>query len=70
LEHFKELDDTNKAEAVAILVNNPANEVLIKLFEAVSRDVLLREMPIYVATTRDDALRWLNTMVEDQKKAS
>ncbi|GEM_PF-1771830 len=70
LEHFKELDDINKAEAAAILVDNPANEVLVKLFEAISRDVLLRKIPIYIATTRDDALRWLNTMVEDHKKAS
>lgn len=70
LERFKELDATNKAQATAVVVKNQADEVLINLFKATSKDILNRTMPIHVTTSKSDALEWLEAIVQPKKQAS
>jgi len=70
LERFKELDNINKAKATAVVVKNQADEVLINLFKATSKDVLQRTMPIHVTKSKSDALQWLETAVQPEKQAS
>lgn len=62
-ERMTELDSINKAEAVAVVVGSKADVMILKLFQAVSRDAYKRELKIFITDSENSALKWLNEMV-------